>query len=58
MQLAKCPLLTQADIRNPRSVYSRWGRFQDADESACYEDICKRASIGVLSALAFDQGFA
>ena len=26
---------------------SRWGRFQDADESAYYEFICKRAGIGV-----------
>jgi DNA invertase Pin-like site-specific DNA recombinase len=26
---------------------SRWGRFQDADESAYYEYICKRASIQV-----------
>src|SRR5262249_2567495 len=27
---------------------SRWGRFQDADESAYYEYICKRAGINVL----------
>ena len=27
---------------------SRWGRFQDADESAYYEYICKRAGIGVI----------
>lgn len=27
---------------------SRWGRFQDADESAYYEYICKRAGITVL----------
>ena len=27
---------------------SRWGRFQDADESAHYEFICKRAGIQVL----------
>lgn len=27
---------------------SRWGRFQDADESAYYEYICKRAGIKVL----------
>lgn len=27
---------------------SRWGRFQDADESAFYEHICKRAGIQVL----------
>lgn len=26
---------------------SRWGRFQDADESAYYEYICKRAGIGI-----------
>ena len=26
---------------------SRWGRFQDADESAYYEYICKRANIRV-----------
>ena len=26
---------------------SRWGRFQDADESAYYEYICKRKGIGV-----------
>jgi DNA invertase Pin-like site-specific DNA recombinase len=26
---------------------SRWGRFQDADESAYYEYICKRAGIQV-----------
>lgn len=27
---------------------SRWGRFQDADESAYYEYICKRAGITVM----------
>ena len=27
---------------------SRWGRFQDSDESAYYEYICKRAGIRVL----------
>lgn len=27
---------------------SRWGRFQDADESAYYEYICKRAGINVM----------
>ena len=26
---------------------SRWGRFQDADESAYYEYLCKRANIAV-----------
>src|SRR3546814_2712924 len=29
---------------------SRWGRFQDADESAYYEYICKRAGIAVITA--------
>ncbi|HEY1612361.1 MAG TPA: recombinase family protein [Rhizomicrobium sp.] len=44
-----------ADVEGKRSdfatilVYdvSRWGRFQDADESAYYEYICKRAGIAV-----------
>lgn len=27
---------------------SRWGRFQDADESAYYEFVCRRAGIGVV----------
>ena len=38
----------QADFRTIL-VYdvSRWGRFQDADESAYYEYICKRAGINV-----------
>lgn len=44
-----------ADVENGSSdfevilVYdvSRWGRFQDADESAYYEYICKRAGIAV-----------
>ena len=27
---------------------SRWGRFQDADESAYYEYICKRAGINII----------
>jgi DNA invertase Pin-like site-specific DNA recombinase len=38
----------QADF-NLILVYdvSRWGRFQDADESAYYEYVCKRAGIGV-----------
>src|SRR5262245_52722212 len=26
---------------------SRWGRFQDADESAYYEYICRRSNVGV-----------
>jgi DNA invertase Pin-like site-specific DNA recombinase len=45
-----------ADVKNGRAdfatilVYdvSRWGRFQDADESAYYEFICKEAGIQVL----------
>jgi DNA invertase Pin-like site-specific DNA recombinase len=44
-----------ADVQNGTAdfttilVYdvSRWGRFQDADESAYYEYICKRAGINV-----------
>jgi len=44
-----------ADVRNQQAdfdtilVYdvSRWGRFQDADESAYYEFICKEAGITV-----------
>jgi DNA invertase Pin-like site-specific DNA recombinase len=51
------PALKQliADVQNGTAdfttilVYdiSRWGRFQDADESAYYEYICKRAGIAV-----------
>ncbi|PYV90528.1 MAG: hypothetical protein DMG90_09100 [Acidobacteria bacterium] len=26
---------------------SRWGRFQDMDEAACYEFLCKRAGVPV-----------
>src|SRR6478609_8029462 len=44
-----------ADVENGRAEFStilvydvsRWGRFQDADESAYYEYICKRAGISV-----------
>jgi len=44
-----------ADVENGKTGYfhilaydvSRWGRFQDADESAYYEYICKRAGISV-----------
>ena len=44
-----------SDVENKRTnfnsilVYdvSRWGRFQDADESAYYEYLCKRAGISV-----------
>src|SRR5688572_13036946 len=43
------------DVQNGRAEFetilvydvSRWGRFQDADESAYYEYICKRAGIAV-----------
>lgn len=43
------------DVENDRADFSailvydvsRWGRFQDADESAYYEYICRRAKIGV-----------
>ena len=27
---------------------SRWGRFQDADESACYEFLCRRAGVNLI----------
>ena len=27
---------------------SRWGRFQDADESACYEFLCRREGVNVI----------
>ncbi len=44
-----------ADVQNGSADYeailvydiSRWGRFQDADESAYYEYLCKRAGISV-----------
>ena len=44
-----------ADVENGRADFSsilvydvsRWGRFQDADESAYYEYICKRSGINV-----------
>ena len=43
------------DVESGRACYSvilvydisRWGRFQDADESAYYEDVCKRANVRV-----------
>lgn len=43
------------DVQNGKADYSailvydvsRWGRFQDADESAYYEYLCKRAGIDV-----------
>lgn len=45
-----------SDVENERAdfdtilVYdvSRWGRFQDSDESAYYEYLCRRAGIQVL----------
>jgi DNA invertase Pin-like site-specific DNA recombinase len=48
-QLINDVQLGQADFRIVL-VYdvSRWGRFQDADESAYYEFVCKRAGIQVL----------
>jgi len=44
-----------ADVQSGDAAYeavlvydiSRWGRFQDADESAYYEYVCKRAGIAV-----------
>ena len=44
-----------SDVQNGRADYhvilvydiSRWGRFQDADESAYYEYMCRRAGIAV-----------
>jgi len=44
-----------SDVENKRTNFScilvydvsRWGRFQDADESAYYEYLCKRAGIAV-----------
>ena len=44
-----------SDVENGRAEYtevlvydvSRWGRFQDADESAYYEYICKRGNVRV-----------
>jgi DNA invertase Pin-like site-specific DNA recombinase len=48
MQLLKDIQADQTDFKTVL-VYdiSRWGRFQDADESAYYEYICKRAGIAV-----------
>src|SRR5271165_353277 len=58
IDLAHRPGLKQLldDITNKRAdfravlVYdvSRWGRFQDADESACYEFLCRRAGVSVV----------
>ena len=43
------------DVKNGESIFSsilvydvsRWGRFQDADESAYYEYICRQAGVAV-----------
>ena len=35
------------EINTPKQIAKRWGRFQDADESAYYEYICRRADITV-----------
>ncbi len=43
------------DVQNGQTIFScilvydisRWGRFQDADESAYYEYICRRAGVAV-----------
>ena len=58
IDLAHRPGLKQLldDITNKRAdfravlVYdvSRWGRFQDTDESACYEFLCRRAGVSVI----------
>jgi DNA invertase Pin-like site-specific DNA recombinase len=56
IQGAGCAAQMIRDVENDKGrlflhilVYdvSRWGRFQDADESAYYEYICKRADIAV-----------
>jgi DNA invertase Pin-like site-specific DNA recombinase len=58
IDLAHRPGLKQLldDIANKKAdfravlVYdvSRWGRFLDADESACYEFLCRRAGVNVI----------
>lgn len=58
IDLARRPGLKQLldDITNGKPdfravlVYdvSRWGRFQDTDESACYEFLCRRAGVNVV----------
>lgn len=49
MQLLDDVTMGRADYR-AILVYdvSRWGRFQDADESACYEFLCRRAGVSVI----------
>lgn len=58
IDLAHRPGLKQLldDIANSRTdfravlVYdvSRWGRFHDTDESACYEFLCRRSGVNVV----------
>ena len=58
IDLARRPGLRQLldDVTSARAnfravlVYdiSRWGRFQDTDESACYEFLCRRAGVNVV----------
>ena len=36
--------------------FSRWGRFQDADESAYYEYICRRAGVSVHYCDEYSEG--
>ena len=58
IDLAHRPGLKQLldDVTNGKADYravlvydvSRWGRFQDADESACYEFLCRRAGVNVI----------
>jgi DNA invertase Pin-like site-specific DNA recombinase len=58
IDLAHRPGLKQLldDVTNSKADYraelvydvSRWGRFQDADESACYEFLCRRAGVSVI----------
>jgi DNA invertase Pin-like site-specific DNA recombinase len=57
LTLASCPALRKLleDVENGQADFSavlvydvsRWGRFQDADESAYYEYRCRRAQIAV-----------
>src|SRR5476649_1764670 len=50
-QLARMISDVQSKLADYRCILvydiSRWGRFQDADESAYYEYICKRAGVSV-----------
>ena len=49
LQLLICDVQTGNAEFTAILVYdvSRWGRFQDADESGYYEHICKRAGIAI-----------